>query len=300
MAQRKRSLQLAGLRTPCDLAALLDLPGEELERLVRSVPQLVIWSSKKKAGGGRRPIIKAAPALKNLHELIKRKILRQVEFPSCVHGYCQGRSQITAALPHVGNPMLLTMDIQSFFPSIRPEQVRHAWQRLGCSPCVARMLTRLTTAKYQLPQGFRTSNFIANMVRAPLDKRMHRIAEEHGLTYTNFSDNLFLSGERLCMDVEQKCRDAARRYGWRLHDVALKGPGDPKVILNLEVRETLYVREAYLAETATMLDNIGAEGRTDRKLMLSIRGRIAYIKQVNAEQAKPLDRKFRQLMSEMR
>ena len=40
--------------------------------------------------------------------------------------------------------------------------------REGCTPAIARILTKLTTHKYQVPQGIPTSTLIANLVFKPI------------------------------------------------------------------------------------------------------------------------------------
>jgi RNA-directed DNA polymerase len=297
VGQGKRSSQLAHLRAPCDLAALLEVSVAVLARLVVNMPLSAVRSSRPKEDGSRRQIIKAGPELESVHDLIKRRILRELRFPDCVHGYCRGRSYVSAALSHVGQPWLLSMDILSFFPSIRPEKVRAAWRRLGCSGCVATTLTRLTTLDWCLPQGFRTSNYIANMVRAPLDRRLQRVADAHGLVYTNYSDNLFLSGETIGHGIESACREAARRCGWRLHGAVLSGPGQPKIVLNMELREVLCVPQQYCDETARTIARLKTRRRPHVGPLATIRGRLSHIRQVNPAQAKPLAQMLDEVMA---
>ena len=45
------------------------------------------------------------------------------------------------------------------------------------SPDVGRILTKLTTYKYEVPQGIPTSTHIANLVALPIDQRLIEICD---------------------------------------------------------------------------------------------------------------------------
>lgn len=276
------------LESPEDVAALLQLPLAELEAVAASVHRRVRRFSREKDDGGIRPIIAAAAALEKIQESIKVHILNRLEFPDCVHAYRKGRSHVTAARAHLGCRVLLCADIQGFYPSIRQERVDAAWRFLGCKPSAARLLTRLTTCDYQLPQGFRSSNGIANLVRRDLDARIQELANRRRLTYTNFSDNLFLSGRRVPLRVAVLCREIARTYGWRLHEVTVKGPEETKIIMGLTVGDTLDVLPEYYTHVEAHIRELSNGTASAEAVLPHVRGHISYVNQVSPPGAERL------------
>lgn len=264
-----------------DLGALLGLSVDDLADLSRTVPQSVRRRSRKKQDGCRRRIIAAHPRLKAVQLLLKTRILDKIAFPECVHGYRKGRSHISAARPHTGRRMLLSMDIRNFYPSIRPEAVEDAWSSIGCSHDVARLLKRLTTCDYQLPQGFRTSQGLANLVRRGFDARVSGLAQQHKLTYTNYSDNLFLSGERISRRVSALCGDIAKCYGWSLHKVDLRGPGEARVVMGIVVGDRLDIHPGYCQKIEARILELQGSRSVPVRVLKSIRGQIGYVRQLN-------------------
>jgi hypothetical protein len=224
----------------------------------------------------------------DVQDLIKKRILDRLEFADSVHGYRKGRSQVTAARVHAGQRELLSMDIRSFYPSIRPEQVTRAWMKSGCAEPAARMLTQLTTCDWQLPQGAPTSNGVANLVRAGLDADLQRLADRDGLRYTSYSDNLFLSGDSVRPETIEECRQSARKRKWLLHKERIMRPGEQKcIVLGLVMGDELLIPQEYLDETETMIARLR---HRDGKAANTARGRISYVQGVNPNQAMPLMR----------
>ena len=67
--------------------------------------------------------------------------------------------------------------------------------REGCTPAIARILTKLTTHKYQVPQGIPTSTIIANLVFKPIGLEFEQLAKEHHIKFSMFVDDITLSSK---------------------------------------------------------------------------------------------------------
>ncbi|GAF92336.1 unnamed protein product, partial [marine sediment metagenome] len=80
----------------------------------------------------------------------------------------------------------------------------------------------------------------------------------------------------------------ARTYGWKLHEVTLKGPDEPKIIMGIVVGETLDVPRDYYAHIVTDID--GLRGRTvaTEGFLAHIKGHISYVNQVTPDRANRL------------
>jgi RNA-directed DNA polymerase len=150
--------------------------------------------------------------LKALQQRIKARIIDVVPVASCVHGGVRGRSVVTNALPHLRKPVVFSVDVMDFFPSVNTNNVRKIFERLAFGPEAASVLTALTTWDNQLPQGASTSTGLSNLSMARVDGRLQRLAVLHQFAYTRYIDDLTLSGGKrllgfrslICTVVEEE------------------------------------------------------------------------------------------------
>jgi len=139
------------------------------------------------------------PSLKELKVIqtnIKNRILAPIELPNSVHGGVKKRSNISNAKPHQGNKYQFTTDLQEFYPNIDFQRVYNTFIGLKFSPHYAHWLTKLTTWKYELPQGTPTSTHIANLVFLETDIKLIDLCNKHGITYTRYVDDLTFSSQQ--------------------------------------------------------------------------------------------------------
>lgn len=165
--------------------------AESASRSYRSVPQ-------KKKDGSLRMTYDAYPALKRVQHQIVKKILRRAQFPRYLHGGIRDsefpRDHVSNAALHTGASILILDDIKDFYPSLDSQLVFAIWLRFfGFSPEVSELLTKLTTRKGVVPQGARTSSYLANL--AFWDKEPLLVADLQiiGLTYSRFVDDITYS-----------------------------------------------------------------------------------------------------------
>lgn len=139
------------------------------------------------------------PSLKELKVIqanIKNKFLAPIVLPDCIHGGVKKRSNISNAKPHQGNKYQFTTDLQEFYPSISSQRVYDTFKALKFSPHCSHWLTKLTTWKYELPQGTPTSTHIANLVFLPTDLQLIELCNQHNITYTRYVDDLTFSSQQ--------------------------------------------------------------------------------------------------------
>lgn len=131
------------------------------------------------------------------HFLVKngqKKLLAAMESPSVelfgyevINGFIPGRSILDNARPHVGQTVVLSIDLKDFFPSIAPEQIKTA---LGHFHQLAPLVT---TSKGRLPQGAPTSPMIANWCAVEGDLALVAWCEQNKINYTRYADDLTFS-----------------------------------------------------------------------------------------------------------
>lgn len=90
---------------------------------------------------GRVRLIEAPkPRLKDLQLQILRWILEKVPPHPSVHGFIRGRSIKTFVAPHVGQRVVLRMDLHDFFPTFGGVRIQNLFRTLGYPESVADLL----------------------------------------------------------------------------------------------------------------------------------------------------------------
>jgi hypothetical protein len=185
-------------RTVRDLARWLDLPEAELRGWLDSRPP---WTrgydygrfTIPKRRGGVRVIDAPGDKLKALQRRILRRLLAPLAIRPEATGFVPGRSIVDNARPHVGQAVLINLDLADFFPSITAERVQAAWRAQGWDPDAATILTRICTLEGRLPQGAPTSPALSNLVCRRLDARLGALARALRGHYTRYADDLTFS-----------------------------------------------------------------------------------------------------------
>ena len=81
--------------------------------------------------------------------------------------------------------------------NVTSDMVRRAFQyRCKCAPEVARLLAASTTPFGCLPQGAPYSSIVAAVATDRLADRLRSLAEQHGARYTQYVDDITLSGPK--------------------------------------------------------------------------------------------------------
>jgi retron-type reverse transcriptase len=182
-----------------------------------------------KRSGGLRTLAAPMPELAAAQRWIFDAILQKLEVTPAAHGFVRGRSTVSNATPHVGQALVLNLDLEEFFPTITFPRVRGIFQGLGYSPAVSTVLALLCTecprrsvsydgVRYQaavgpraLPQGACTSPALANRATRRLDRRLAGLCQKMGFSYTRYADDLTFSAAELAARKYPKLLGAVRR-----------------------------------------------------------------------------------------
>ena len=133
--------------------------------------------------------------LKRIQKRILALLMSHVEIPTYAFGGVPNKDNIKNAKYHQGNKYIFTTDLRSFFPSISHNRVFEVYCNNGYSPTVARILTKLTTYKYQLPQGVPTSTLLALLAFKPTGDKLYDYALQHNLKFSIFVDDITISSK---------------------------------------------------------------------------------------------------------
>ena len=143
----------------------------------------------------------ALAPLKSIQARIQCLILRKVKYPDYLQGGIrdeeQARDSVSNASLHCGRRIVISEDIENFFPSTRSALIHDLWRSLFHFPDhIARVLTGLTTLDGYLPQGAKTSSYLANLALSRTEPRLVEWLRRNGFTYSRYIDDITLSTDR--------------------------------------------------------------------------------------------------------
>jgi len=204
---------------------MLQCSIEELTRVEATADNLYREVTQVKKDGTPRICYDAKPPLKSMHGRIKCMILRRVTYPSYLMGGLadpdKPRDYVRNANVHVGARVLINEDVANFFPSTSFDVVFDIWKYFFHFPLdVARTLARLTTRRGELPQGAKTSSYLANLAFWACEPRLVAELESRGFRYTRYVDDITISSrrDRTAQEIHEVLSLLAamiKRYGFR-------------------------------------------------------------------------------------
>lgn len=191
------------------------------------------WVSK--TSGGKRLLESPKPRLKRIQSTILSQVLDRIPTHTAAHGFVKKRSCRTAAAYHVGQQVVLKIDLRQFFPSVSSGRIIAIFRSAGYPQRIAQILTGLctnttwssvleqqslptgmthrlhdaTTRHFlvpHLPQGSPTSPTLANLAAFRLDQRLSGLAKAFNATYTRYADDLVFSGGKDLSDGIKRAR----------------------------------------------------------------------------------------------
>ncbi|MDR1968572.1 MAG: RNA-directed DNA polymerase [Burkholderiaceae bacterium] len=322
---------LPPLHTASELAAAMGLSLAELrflawQREVARVSHYQRFTLPKKSGGTRQ-ISAPMPRLKRAQYWVLDNVLAKVPLHEAAHGFRAGRSILSNAAPHVGQAVVINLDLKDFFPSIGLRRVRGVFRQLGYGEQVATLLALLCTeaptdevqidgARYfvargerVLPQGAPTSPALTNVLCRRLDARLAGCAAKLGFRYTRYADDLSFSA------AGGHHRDSARLL-WRVHQIiASEGftphpdkqqvmrPHRRQHVTGLVVNRKLSIDRATLRRFRAVLhqaERRGVQGlhwQGSANLLDALAGYAHFVAMVDSARGQPLVQRVRALQA---
>ena len=234
--------------------------------------------------------------LRRHQDFIQREILSQLSLPACVTAYRKGYNITHCAAPHKHAEVLIHLDIRNFFGSISKENVKNALViHAGYPVSVAKLLADLCCCRDALPQGAPTSPALSNLVFRFCDKQLMELAEQKGLVYTRYADDLFFSGpiERPWVLISRVYM-LLRTFGFQLNldKTRIMRNGSAKKVMGLTVEDKVQVERSYRRALRQEIYYVRRFGRnaTAAKAagdyvhyLRQLQGRVAYVLSVSPE-----------------
>jgi len=263
-------------------AKALGLTLVELYAIVVTAPKRYKSYEIPKRSGGFRTISQPSRELKSIQYFLINDVLSKLPVHPSAMAYREGSSIAKNALRHVSSRVILKLDFENFFGSIRVAD----WRRyaLGRLPHWSEMDFGFSAqvmfwgcggrSPICLSIGAPVSPILSNAIRDDFDVQMSRFAAEADLVYTRYADDLTISSNDF-LDANAIIKQV---------QAALARSDAPRLSLN-EAKTYLASKARSRRVTGLVLSNEGAVslGR-DRKRLISAMVHRAGLGQLSAKE----------------
>ncbi|MDA0833048.1 MAG: reverse transcriptase family protein [Planctomycetota bacterium] len=281
----------------------------------------------KKRRGGYRLIEAPKPILHKAQSQLLEQILNRVPLHVACQGFTTGRSIVTNAKPHVGQTVVLKFDLENFYPNVTFSRVVALFRGLGYNREISTWLGRLATScvpstmgfpkdsagafvpylRRHLPQGAPTSPMLANLAAFSLDIRLFGLARSFGANYTRYADDLTFSGpasfERGLKIFIPLVTQVIRDERFRVHKQKRKilRQNSRQTVTGVVVNQNINISRQQYDSLKAILTNCVRHGpATQNRLQhpdfaSHLRGKIAYVQQLNPSRGSRLWTLFNQI-----
>jgi RNA-directed DNA polymerase len=269
-----------------------------IDRVLSRIEKYYRTKQEPKPSGGVRTFEIPMGFLHVLQGKIYQTILDPVPLPACVHGGVLGKSIRTNAAGHVGRPLLLAMDIKNCFPSITPMHVNSVFERLGYVGQAGKILTALTTYKFHLPQGPRTSPKIASLVLARIDARLAGIERKHPVHYTRYGDDMNLSGGERVKAIRSLAARAVKEDAFQIKQGPLGQLMPNSSRQEITKTSVNWKQNVPREKRKLIMEGAALAFSTGKELTPTQIGQLSYLRSVNKSVARRLGKAARAQQSE--
>lgn len=168
-------------------------------------------------GKKQRTIHAPRVALKLIQKWIGYHLCKAAVQDEHVFGFVPGRSAVQAAAMHCGAHWVYSLDIENFFPSTPQSLVETRLRELGYPAHGADMIGALCCIGGGLAQGSPASPVLSNLVFGPLDRAFGSLANELGVRYTRYADDIVFSGDdEPPTGLRERARQIVVAGGWKI------------------------------------------------------------------------------------
>lgn len=327
---RLKSYGLPQLGTAQEIATAMGLSIGQLRflafnRKVSATTHYIRFQIPKKTGG-YRVISAPMPRLKEAQNWILENILEKVEMHEAAHGFRASRSIVTNARPHVGAEAIINIDLKDFFPSVAYKRVKGLFRSLGYSDGAATIFGLIcteaeveqieldgktyyvATSDRHLPQGAPSSPAVTNLLCRRLDRRLSKMADELGFTYTRYADDLTFSAsgddlKNIC-NVLRRTESVVAHEGFEVHPdkTRVLRRSRQQEVTGVVVNSKPNVSRKELKKFRAAIYQIEKDGPAGKRwgksedVLASMRGFANYVYMVNPEKGAEFQSKVRALV----
>jgi retron-type reverse transcriptase len=266
-----------------------------------------------KRGGGHRVIMAPKHRLKALQRRLLELLVNKLPVSEHAHGFRAGRGTRSNAEPHVGQKMVIRVDLKNFFPTVTFGRVRGYLIALGYGFPVATSIACLMTEAERQPvelddgtlvhvpvtnrhcvQGAPTSPALCNALVMKLDRRIAGLARKFGVNYTRYADDLTFSGpldHKQAFGLTQAVRRIVEAEGFIVNadKTLLLSHARRQTVTGAVVNQTLGLSRHERRRLRAMLHHESQgkplhDAEQQPATSAQLHGKLAYLKMLSVEQ----------------
>jgi len=189
--------------------------------------------------------------LKTVQHRIAQTLLPLIPVSRYATAYHYGSRTTRNAAVHIGQPMVLTLDIRNFFDSVRYIQVKNlAFPPEIYAEPLRILLSMLCYFEDGLPQGAPTSPAISNIILRDFDEAVGQFCAARTIRYTRYCDDMTFSGNFDADELKKFVAAELNRRGFCLNfeKTRLRRTGTRQSVTGIVVNQKLSVPAEYRRE----------------------------------------------------
>ena len=282
------------LHSANNIYELLDIDKTNAENIVNKIENHYRSYPIKKSSGKLRWIDAPSSDLKEIQKKILNGLIYQFRAHECAVGFVKRISVKDGAEKHLGNKVILCIDVNNFFGTLSLYQVYAAYGYMLKTLATNRttfnytkddvdILVKLTTYKAHVPQGAPTSPALANIICRQMDRELKTLADKNNLIYTRYADDITFSHKLKTFNIAKilkQTKEILKYYGLSLNKKKTRvlRPHKRMSVTGVVINDKLSTPKYVWRNTRAYLHNLIRDQKSlDTKEYQKLRGKIEWI-----------------------
>lgn len=231
--------------------------------------------------------------LKEIQKKINKHLLRQamLKLPANIIGGMENKTIRDNAIVHVGQEMVVIIDIRNCFPRTKHTIIFDIWKNIldldiNCS----RILTQLTTLNGHLPQGSPASLSLSNLALLPIFEKIDSYTKFRHLNFTMYVDDITISGKSAdVLEAISPIIGIIQKHGYSVRSKKIKKmpSNKPQISTGLKLNKEISIDKRVINNIRIEIINL-AKLKKPYLSRKSILGKIANVRKISPENGERL------------
>ena len=229
-----------------------------------------------KKSGGTRQIDAPVDELKQIQKKLGYILNLVYKVKDSAYGFIQNKNIKDNASNHTNRKVILNVDLKNFFSQINFGRIRGMLIKkpYEIGEEAANVIADIACFKKILPQGAPSSPIITNMICAPLDTQLIRLAKKYEIRYTRYVDDITFStfkdkfseeiikGDIYSLKLGNELETVLNSNGFEVNDkkIFLNSREKRQEVTGLIVNKFPNIKREYIKNLRAILFNIEKDG----------------------------------------
>ena len=286
------------------ISLMLGISGSLIGKILRDKGKFYGNFKIRKKSGGIREINAPRVFLKVIQRFLLDYYLVALPTHSSVHSFTKSKSIADNARIHAKKKFVGTIDIENYFGSITEEHIVNLLKSNRYFEGEPKLIADICTKDGVLPQGAPTSPILSNALLFSFDEAMSKYADESGLTYSRYADDLTISG-----DDRDKVKDALEKiehelrvgYSFKINESKKRivSFNSRQVVTGLVVNEKAQPPRKKRHQIRAAFHNAEKKGSITTKKLNELRGHYGYLHSIPENKNKKEMEKYKSLLTKL-